>query len=307
MRYHEASGLFGFAAARDWSTAEGAADGLRQLELEDYGAAFRLYRGQVPLGEEEARQAVVGMLDRGLMDRNLDAARRMLGAGDNPRDLAVLARPDGSGGLYLEHGDFKETLDLGAAGLRLAEPAKPRSKERSKAIERKHLDTRGTSEGDYLLHAEQCGFLLRNARLDFLRSPRMQGTSVKMRIPNLTMDDLRQFTDAAGRRSLAGLSTHEGTDVDSEGAIHSGWIGFPLAVVDFLNLEGAIDVEDLKAQHHAAGYLAFPGGDTGFRPLSDWGVGPESVIGELAYRRPNIDADKIRERFMAGYGGELSQ
>jgi len=300
MRYHEVSGLFRFAA-RDWSTAEGAADGLRSLELEDYGTAFRLYRDRMSLDEGAARQAIVGMLDRGLMDRHLDAVRRMLGAGDNPRDLAVLARPDGSGGLYLEHGDFKEALDLAAAGLRLSGPAERRSKERSKAIERKRLDTQDTSEGDYLLHANQCGFLLRNVRLDFLKSPRMQGTSVKMRIPNLTLDNLRQFTDAAGRRSLAGLSTHEGTDVDSSGAIYSPWIGFSLAVVDFLNLEDTIDVEDLKAQHREVG------GDTGSLPLSDWGASPESVIDELASRRPDVDASEIRERFMAGYGGELSQ
>jgi len=155
------------------------------------------------------------------------------------------------------------------------------------------------SRRGYLDHANQCGFLLRSVRLGFLFSRRMQTTSVKMRILDLTLDQLRRFTGAGGG-TLAALSTHEGGGGDG-GAIpvYSGWTGFALEVVGFLGLGSAVDVDAIAARHLGVG------GDTGFLPLGKWGAGGKAVLGRLVGRRPDIDAGDIRREFEAGLAGKL--
>lgn len=291
------------SAKCDWTTTEGIAAWLQgQLELEDYGAAFQVYRDGKPLDEGSAREAIVQTMAAN-MGRYQEALRRMAAKGENPDHYVAEVRYDPQG-LVFVHNDF--TIDL-AGGLQVAGPRKtrrqkPPDKGRVTALEKKRQRIHETSSDDYLTHAYQCGYLLRNTSLDFLRSRKMQGTSVKMRIRNLTLDQLQQFTDAAGDRTLAALSTHEGTHVESDdGAsyIYSGWIGFAREVIDFLNLEFLIDIDELKAQHRDVG------GDTGFRTLESWGADSETVIGELVSRRPDIDAGSIRKRFDEGYSGSL--
>lgn len=289
-------------------TATGIADALRtQLDLEGYGSAFQVYRDSMPLDEQAATAAIIDAISEpAVMDGYQDVLRHMADTGDNidTWQAAVTAVPDG---LEFEHGDFTASIVL-SSGLQVAKAGQRRTRrqeragERATAIEAKRRAIEDTSEDDYLIHANQCGYLLRNVRLDFLRSPKMQGTSVKMRIRDLTLDQLQRFMDAAGRETLASLSTHEGTRPGSDDAgryVYSGWIGFTTEIIDFLNLEMVIDIDNLKAQHRDVG------GDTGFRPLAEWGGGVEIVIGQLIDRRPDIDADAIREWLMEGYGGEI--
>ena len=222
-------------------------------------------------------------------------------------DRAAAESPEG---LMFEHGDFEEPIGVGD-GLQDG-PRKTRRREkkteeeektedRAETLERKRQKTQGTPNKDYLDHANQCGYLLKNIRLDFLKSPEMRTTSVKMRIHNLTPDQLKRFTDAAGEKSLAALSTHEKTKTERdsrETKIYSPWTGFALAVIDFLDI--AVDVDGLAARHRDVG------GDTGFLPLEKWGVSKKSVLEQLTNQRPDIDAEEIRKAFTKGYGGGLA-
>lgn len=296
------------SAKHNWATDDGIAAGLRQeLKIRGYGTAFQIYRDRTLLDEEAARQAVIeAVTGPAVMPMYKETLQRMIDAGDEVNLYEPDVRADADG-LVFEHGNFERPIDL-AAGLRIAKPGGKKTKrdktveERTKALERKRERIRKTGEEDYLTHTAQCGYLLRNTRLDFLRSPKMTGTSVKMKIYNLKLDQLQQFIDATGSPTLASLSTHEGTRPGSDDGgnyIHSGWIGFAREVIDFLNLEMVIDVDGLKAEHRDVG------GDTGFRTLEAWGADAETVLGQLTDRRPDIDAEMIDAYFMEGYNGEL--
>lgn len=306
--YHRASGLFNMSVKHDWTTDDGIVAGLQQeLKIVGYGTVFQIYRDRTLLDEDTVRQAIIeAVTGPAMMLMYKETLRRMIGAGDEPNHYEADVQADANG-LVFEHGDFKRAIDL-ATGLRIAGPGEKKTKrektveEKAKALEQKREKIQDTDEENYLTHAAQCGYLLRNVRLGFLRSPKMQGTSVKMRINNLTLDQLQRFIDATGSPTLAALSTHEGTQPgadDSGRYIYSGWIGFAMEVIDFLNLEMVIDVEELKARHRDIG------GDTGGRTLETWDADAEIVIGQLADRRPDIDAEAIREWFMEGYGGAL--
>lgn len=309
MSYHRASRLFKMSAKHDWTTDDGIAGGLQQeLKIVGYGTAFQIYRDRTLLDEEAARQAVIEVVTGpAMMPMYKEMLQRMIGAGDEPNNYEADVQIDADG-LVFEHGNLLKSIDLADSGLRIVGPGGKKTKrqrtveERAKALERKRERIRDTGEEDYLTHANQCGYLLRNVRLGFLRSLKMQGTSVKMRINNLTLDQLQRFMDATGNPTLAALSTHEGTQPGSDDSgryIYSGWIGFAMEVIDFLNLEMVIDVEGLKEEHRNVG------GDTGGRALEEWDADAETVIGQLADRRPDIDAEMIRAYFMEGRNGEL--
>lgn len=307
--YHGASRLFKMSAKHDWTTDGGIAAGLQQeLKIMGYGTAFQIYRDRALLSEEEARQAVIEVVTGpAVMPIYRETLQRMIGAGDEPNHYEVDVQVDADG-LVFEHGDLLKPIDITGGGLRIVGPGGKKTKrqrtieERAEALERKRERIRDTGEEDYLTHANQCGYLLRNVRLGFLRSPKMQGTSVKMRINDLTLDQLQRFIDATGNPTLAALSTHEGTQPGSDDSgryIYSGWIGFAMEVIDFLNLEMVIDIEGLKEEHRDVG------GDTGGRTLEEWDADAETVIGQLADRRPDIDAEMIRAYFMEGRNGDL--
>lgn len=296
------------SAKHDWTTDGGIVAGLQdRLRIVGYGTAFQIYRGRALLDEDAARQAVIeAVVGPPVLPRYKDTLQRMMGADDNPDyyEVDMQAGPDG---LVFEHGDFRGPIDL-ADGLQVSSPTGKATRrqrqieERAEALGQKREKIRYTSEEDYLIHAAQCGYLFRNTLLDFLHSPKMQGTSVKMKIYNLRLDQLQRFIDATGSPTLAALSTHEGTrpGSDDDGKYtHSGWIGFALEVIDFLNLELVIDIDALKAQHRDVG------GDTGFRTLEAWGAHADTVLGQLTDRRPDIDGDMIREFFMEGRNGTL--
>lgn|GEM_PF-4657352 len=309
MKYHDVSDLLSRTgrARPDWATAEGIVAGLKDdLELNGYGSMFQLYRGDMPLPLEDARMAVIDAVAGDAEYRK--ALRRM--QAESPRmDWQPFAE-NGPEGLMFEHGDFESRIDL-AGDIRVTGPASGRrrtkrqeqAEERARLLDQKRRDTEDTPEDDYLAHANQCGYLLRNARLYFLKSKRMRATSVKMKIYDLTMEQLRRFTDSAGRHSLAELSTHRDTRYGSDAAgsfIYSGWKAFSREVVGFLNLDDAIDVDALAAQYHDLIV------DTGFLTLDRWGGDADAVAGRLIDRRPDIDADMIRSFFEEGLGGTLT-
>jgi len=310
-KYHAASGLM--ASKHDWMTPDDIAAGLQdKLELRGYWTEFQVLRNGMPIDEESARQIIIGMVTSPpIIEKYQSSLQRMNGDADNRE--AIVEATQTTGGLRFKHGSYGQLLtDFGEFNviskgtlkdrLENRTKAEEKAEERATALDAKHRDIQSTSNDDYLIHANQTGYLLKNVRLDFLRSPKMQGTSVKMRIRDLTLDQLRRFVDAAGHETLASLSTHEGTQpgLDDYGQyIYSGWIGFATEVIDFLNLETVIDIGDIKSQHRDIG------GDTGFRPLSEWGGTVEAAIDQLAERRPDIDVEDIRYWFMEGYGGEL--
>jgi len=314
-KYHKASGLFSVSAAAkyDWTTDDAAAAWLQdQLELDGYGGAFQVHRDGEPLDEQAGRQAIVQAMvaDLSMMGRYQEALRRMAGKGDNPRDLAATVE-HGPEGLTFKHGDFRELI---GGGLQISGPKKTRRREkkteesaeesaedRRVRLETKRQKIQDTPEKDYLDHANQCGYLLKNVTLNFLRSTRMRGTSVKTKIKDLVPDQLRGFTDADGEASLAALSTHEDTELEKSGRdpnIYSGWSGFARAVIDFLNID--MDVDSIAARHRESG------GGPKYRPLNKWGVGRKAVVERLVSQRPDIDAEEIKKSFMKGYGGKLS-
>jgi len=157
-----------------------------------------------------------------------------------------------------------------------------------------------TDTANYLDHANQCGYLLQNVRLNFLKSRRMRTTSVKTRILDLVPYQLRDFTGANGAATLASLSTHEDTKLEKsnrETKIYSGWSDFARAIIAFLNVD--VDVDSIAARHRDSG------GDSIYRPLNKWGVSRKAVIEQLVSQRPDVDPDKIRKSFTRGFEGGL--
>lgn len=185
--------------------------------------------------------------------------------------------------------DAPEADALGQRGIQDGDPpdAKPAAEP---AAEREYLD-----------YANQCGYLLKNVTLNFLRSTRMHGVSVKTKIKDLVPYQLRDFTGADGGAPLASLSTHKDTKLEKSGRdtwIYSGFSGFALAIVDFL--DAGIDVEAIAAKHRESG------GGPKYQPLDKWGVSRKAILERLVSQRPDIDAEAIRKSFMKGHDGKLS-
>ena len=297
------------AAKHDWTTTEGIVVGLQELDLEGYGTAFQVYRDSMPIDGKAARQVIIKAITvPAVMERYQNVLRRMIADEDSPDYYAAAVQVGPEGLLAFEHGDFKTTIDLADSGLQVAMPKQRKTRrrqqveERAEALDRKREKIKETGEEDYMLHANQVGYLLRNVRLNFLHSKNMYTSSVKMRINNLTLDQLQSFIDATGSQTLAALSTHEGTrpvSADGETGIYSGWAGFAREVIDFLNLELVVDVDGIAAQYRTI--IA----DTGFETLDRWDADTETVLGQLIDRRSDLDAETIREWFTEGYGGTI--
>lgn len=327
-KYHELSAR---AAKRDWTTDEGVADALRaELTLEGHGAGYQAWRDGLPVEEEALRQAVIAeVTSPAAMGRYREAIRAMASEGSLD-GYAVFVEADGDG-LAFEHGDFRRPLALD--GLEVVVGAKAlerRRKRRTKKeirredkadrLREKLEDTLGTAETDYLIHANQCGYLVGHTSMRFYNAARGQwGISMMTRVNGITLDRLRGFVDSTGSQALSGVSTHAdtslegaaptedaGTDVetraasscseDSEGilAMHSD---FARELIDFLNLELEIDIDGLKAQHRGA--------DSGFQSIGHWGADRDSVLTRLLERRRDLDPVEITEAFGMGHDGEL--
>jgi len=303
-----------------WTTAEGIAAALRdRLDLEGYGTAFQVFRDGMSLDEDAARQAIVDEIAAPpVIERYQQSLRRMMD--DDPsgwRNWSTFVEPDSAmGGLVFEHGDFRQPVSLGGLEVvigdkQVARRLKNRPKreiakeERAKGLQRKLEDTLGTDEADYLVHANQCGYLVRNTTMRFNRTGKGQwSTSVMTHIGGIALPTLRGFVDSTGQASLSSISTHaDGTEgaeeSGSEVGIDAVHKGFARDIVDFLNLEFAVDIDGI------AGQYGEEKSDSGFQSIERLGGSREEVLRRLIERRRDLDPGKITEWFELGYESEL--
>ncbi len=137
-------------------------------------------------------------------------------------------------------------------------------------------------------------------KLYFVHTRKQWTASVKTSILDLTIEQLRLFSDATGSWSLATLKPHaEITGDDNRKSILATTRDFAVAIVDFLNLEFIVDVDSILAEY------AELVGDSNFQHLSEWGGTREIVLQRLIERKPDMDAETIAEYFNAGFNGEL--
>jgi len=306
-KYHELR----IAIAEGDLTPEGVAAKLWDvLELNGYGTAFQVFRDGVPVDEEAVRQAIIGEITAPpAMEKYQQKLQRL----HNPwRDWAAFVEADPAGRLMFEHGDdFRRPLGLGGLEVvfgpkKIEQRLNRRTKgeigrgERAESLRKKLEDTQGADEESYLLHANQCGCLVRNTTMRFWKTGVGQrGTSTMTRIVGIALPELQEFIDSAGRATLSMISTHMDPDLvkteaeDGVTAMHSD---FAKAIVDFLDLEGEVDIDGIKRQYGESE------SDSGFRSIEHWGGNRETVLGKLKERRGNLDPGKIAAAFDRGYG-----
>lgn len=316
-KYHERAAAI--AAKHDWTTPEGIAAGLRdKLEVEGYGTKFRIFQDGMSIDEEAARQAIIDeIVARPAIERYQQSLQRMMREDpgvDPTRDWSVFVEADPAvEGLMFEHGrNFRQPVNLDEFEVvigpkKIEQRLKHRTKtevtreERTKKLEKKLDDTRDADETFYLFHARQCGYLLRNTAIRFFAQIKGQyGTSTETKILGITLPELQEFVDSAGRE-LAGVSTHVDTSLEKEGesALKATHRDFAREIFDFLNLEYEVDVDAIARQHREEK------SDSGFRSIEHWiaqqGVDSGMVLRKLIERHGNLDSGKIREQFEAGY------
>ena len=315
-KYHK---LQAAIAKRDWTTTEGIAAGLRsELKLEGYGTEFQVWRDGVPVAEAAVRQAIVDEIAASsAMEKYQRVLQKMIADGIAD-SYEVYVEADPAEGLMFEHGDFRWPVSLGelevVVGAKNVERRRKRRTEKEVKKEEKALrlkdkleDTQNTDETDYLVHANQCGYLVKNTSMRFYNAARGQwGISMMTRINSISLSKLQEFIDSTGSMTLSGVSTHADTSLaevpraahneDSDGilAMHSD---FAKEIVDFLNLEFEVDIDGLKIQHKDS--------DSGFQSIEHWGGDRASVLERLLERRRDMDPADITEAFELGYRSEL--
>ncbi len=318
-KYHERAA----AIERVWTTPEGITASLQGvLELGGYGTGFQVFRGGMPIDEEAARQAIIDEVTAPpLIEKYQRTLQAMVDDG-SIKGWAVYVEPDPAGGLVFRHGDFEPSLSLGefevVTGAKEVEQRRKRrnktqttKEDRVQKLKDKLDETQDTEKDDYLLHAIQCGYLIRNTAIRFFAQIEGQlGCSTETKIQGITLPKLRDFIDSAGRTSLAEVSTHVDTGLEKTAecgggkkakadvveAVHSG---FAEEIIDFLNLEYEVDVDSIKRRHREEK------ADSGFRSIGHWieqsGGDGGMVLEKLKDRRRNLDPDEIAAAFELGY------
>ena len=313
-KYHER--ITAIAAKHDWTTVEGIATGLRDLELEGYGTEFQIYRDGLPVDEEAARQAIIDEVTApSLVEKDQRILQKMTLEG-SVNSWTIYVEADPAGGLAFEHGDFRQPLILGefeiVTGAKKVEQRHNRrtkkqikKEDRAQKLQEKLDDTQNTDETHYLVHANQCGYLVRNTAMRFYNTGRGQwGISMMTRINGIVLSKLQEFIDSTGNPTLSGVSTHVDTSLetdvageDSEGGVLAMHSDFAKEIVDFLNLEFEMDIDGIKSQYRES--------DSRFQPIEHWGGGRAAVLEKLLERRKDLDPADITEAFEMGYGSEL--
>lgn len=303
----------------DWTTAEGAATRLRdRMKIEGYGIDFQIWRGGLPLNETAASRLIIGKVTtRPVADMYLAGIQDMVRQGrDDLIDGTVATRIKGTR-LMFEHGDFKYPVNFTYSNPELtvvigqkdvARRLKRRNKgdikreDRSNRLQDKLDDTRETNGANYLAHAGQSGYLMRNTFIRFFAQIEGQyGTSTETQIRGITLPEMQGFIDSAGRETLADVSTHVDTNLEKDGAkIQATHSDFAKEIVDFLNLEYEVDVDSIKRQHREERT------DSGFQTIEHWikyqGGDKGMALKKLLDRRPSaVTPDDITEAFEAGY------
>jgi len=315
-KYHKRVG-----AIANWTTLEGIAAGLRaELALEGYGAEFQAWLDGVPVDEETIRQAIIDEVISPPIIEKYQQSLRAMAADGFLNNYAVFAKADPE--LIFEHGDFRRPMILDGfevvTGAKDVERRRKRTtktdvkkEDRARKLQEKLDDTLNTDEDDYLRHAIQCGYLMKNTTIRFFAQIEGQyGTSTETQIRGITLPKLQEFIDSAGRPSLSGVSTHVDTSrekaaeacggrkakADVVEAVHSGFVE---EILDFLNLEYVVDVGGIKRQHREEK------ADSQFRSIGHWieqsGGDSGMVLEKLKERRRNLDPDEITAAFELGY------
>jgi hypothetical protein len=303
----------------DWTTQAGITQALQnELSIEGYGVAFRLYANGQALDDASAKQVVIQSIQASPFFPQYERMlQRMMFNSDNPDYYTMEATLDPAREvLMFEHADTTAPIELNGYKIvgAKATPRKQRKideeKQRREQKLQQKLDAIGnTDEMSYMLHANQCGYLLANTTMRFWHLPSMWATSVMTHIKGISIPDLQQFVDAAGNPTLSGISTHEGNEPGADEAqemkpTNTGIVamhrGFAREIVDFLNLEFVVDVDGIAAE-----YLQLEG-DSQFKNLENWGGDAQTVLQRLIERKPqNLDDGDVQEYFEAGQKGEL--
>lgn len=319
-KYHERIAAVS-AAARDWTTDEGIVAGLQdELKLKGYGTEFQVWRAGVPIDEEEARQAIVNEVTTSPVVDGYQRSiqKTMLEDREFFDDYVVTAEAEGTE-LIFEHGGFRHPVRLGELELVVGQKAlekrrKNRTRTEEKAEDRelklreKLDDTLDVDEGFYLIHANQCGYLVRNTTVRFNASAKDQyGTSTMTHIAGITLVDLHEFIDSAGNETLSMISTHMDPDLvkttepgkdSAKGGVTAMHSDFAKEIIDFLNLEYLVEIDDIKSS------VLESKSDSKFQSIERWGADRETVLGRLIERRGKVDSAKIEEQFEEGYGSK---
>ncbi len=321
-KYHELRK----ASEQDWTTAEGIAAGVQSgLRLKGYGTAFQIWRDGVPIDEGTARQAIVDKISSPpVMEIYQRSLQRLIHEeGDiGFYEISVEAEPPA---LMFEHGNFRHPMELDGFEVVVGEKdverrRKRRTKkeigkeEKARRLDQKLEDTKNTDEAHYLVHANQCGYLVGNTSIRFFNAGRGQwGISVMTRINGISLSKLQEFIDSTGTPTLSGVSTHADTSLadlpraaaeaephcrEDEGGITAMHGDFAKDIVDFLNLEFRVEIDETKAQYKDS--------DSRFQSIEHWGGGRDMVLERLLERRgEGLNPDDITEAFEMGYKGEL--
>ena len=305
-KYHERIAAIG----HDWTTVEGIVAALQdKLELKGYWTEFQVLQDGSTVDEETARQVIIGVVTSPpIIEKYQSALQKMVDA-DN-REAFVKATPT-PGGLGFNHGHQQLLMDFGefevisksALEERLKRRNKTEEKRENRGLELKKKldDTQKTDKDFYLFHANQCGYLVRNTTIRFNASAEGQfGTSTMTHIAGITLPELQEFIDSAGRETLSAISTHIDLDLvktteDAAGGVMAMHSDFAKAIIDFLNLENKVDIDDLKRQYRESE------SDSGFQSIEHWGAGREKVLEMLLKRRSDLDPREIEELFEDGY------
>ena len=276
----------------------------KNLKVNGYGV-WNLYRGTDLIPESEVKAIIIEAIkDNPTVKRVFDVA------GEDARYMAITAdySQDHENLIFDFGGEFEIGLKelLATAGIRVTGPRKV-SRQAAERLAQRQADLTaklelipGTPVHIYLRHVNQCGFLLSRTKLYFVHTRKQWTASVKTSILDLTIEQLRLFSDATGSWSLATLKPHaEITGDDNRKSILATTRDFAVAIVDFLNLEFIVDVDSILAEY------AELVGDSNFQHLSEWGGTREIVLQRLIERKPDMDAETIAEYFNAGFNGEL--
>ena len=322
-KYHK---LLAAVAKRDWTTTESIAAGLRsELKLKGYGTEFQVWRDGVSIDAAAVRQAIIssitarpvmGEYQRSIQETILEDGEEFF----DSYEVTVEAEPPE---LMFEHGGFRHPMNLGelevVVGAKNVERRRNRrtkkeieKEDKAQSLKEKLDATQDTDETDYLVHANQCGYLVKNTSIRFFAQIEGQlGCSTETKIQGIALPKLQEFIDSTGSPTLSEVSTHVDTSLvktkSSENgkgvrvqAVHSD---FAKEIVDFINLEYEVDIDDIKRQHRQEK------ADSGFQSIEYWieqsGGDRASVLERLLERRRDMDPADITEAFELGYGSKL--
>lgn len=299
------------AAPPDLSTPQKVLQFIQaNVDLEGYGSQYVLFRDNIMLPPQDAKNAIGEILQNsGVLNEVYSTVSAMVTGGDRP-DYEPMAVTFNGNSLTFDYfkpyplrlpPNMRIVVGKQMKGNRATEKAQQRQTQIKQKLDQIH----NTPEEAYMMHANQCGFLLRNTQFRFFKTPKMaefmDTASMETIIRNLQLERLHEFLDAAGQNTLLQLQTHLNEVPEGRGhsGIYSPFKGFAAAIIDFLNLEYSIDLPMLMGQ------FGKNIGDTKYQSIESFGGTRQAVLEQLKRRRGDLNPKDIEEYFNAGYAGEL--